>query len=107
MIVVEGATLRGLVGRARVCCAATQIVPDVLANAGGVVCSYLEMSKAASMTLPTETETLANVSSILTDAWARTTEYNRRYNLGNDLRLTADTVAVADIAAVHTLRGIF
>lgn len=87
--------------------AATQIVPDVLANAGGVVCSYLEMSKAASMTLPTETETLANVSSILTDAWARTTEYNRRYNLGNDLRLTADTVAVADIAAVHTLRGIF
>jgi glutamate dehydrogenase/leucine dehydrogenase len=87
--------------------AATQIVPDVLANAGGVVCSYLEMSKAASMTLPTETETLANVSSILTDAWTRTTEYNRRYNLGNNLRLTADTVAVADIAAVHTLRGIF
>lgn len=86
--------------------AGVTVLPDVLANAGGVVCSFLEMSKAAGMTLPSKSETLERVGEILSTAYDRVVTYAAERNIG-DLRLAADAMSVAEIAEAHHLRGIF
>ena len=82
------------------------VVPDVLANSGGVICPFLEMSKGASMTLPTRGETLERVGTLLTEANDRVMSTAGRYGL-SDVRLAADVHAVGEIAAVHLLRGLY
>lgn len=80
------------------------VIPDVLANAGGVAGSYMEMSKAASMSIPTEDETLEAVRGILTTAWDRVVAACESYDT-NSLRLAGDALAVSKIAAAHQVRG--
>lgn len=82
------------------------VVPDVLANAGGVVCSYLEMSKAAGMTLPTRDETLTAVGGVLSDSLAKIRSVADKLKT-SDLRLAADACAVREISDVHQARGVF
>ena len=84
------------------------VIPDILANAGGVACSYLEMGKAASMSLPTQEETLNQVAKILSNALQNVLAKADLFELGNhELRLAADAYAVAEIARVHEMRGLF
>ncbi len=80
------------------------VIPDVLANAGGVAGSYMEMSKAASMSIPTEHETLEAVRGILTTAWEQVVTACDGYGTAS-LRLAGDALAVSKIAAAHQIRG--
>ena len=80
------------------------VIPDVLANAGGVAGSYMEMSKAASMSIPTEDETLEAVRGILTKAWEQVHAACESYGV-DSLRLAGDALAVSKIAAAHQVRG--
>ena len=80
------------------------VIPDVLANAGGVAGSYMEMSKAASMSIPTEDETLEAVRGILTKAWEQVNAACESYGV-DSLRLAGDALAVSKIAAAHQVRG--
>ena len=80
------------------------VIPDVLANAGGVAGSYMEMSKAASMSIPTEGETLEAVRGILTSAWEQVAEACESYGTPS-LRLAGDALAVSKIAGAHQIRG--
>jgi len=80
------------------------LIPDVLANAGGVAGSYMEMSKAASMSIPTEHETLEAVRGILTTAWEHVTSACDAYGT-KSLRLAGDALAISKIAAAHKVRG--
>ena len=80
------------------------LIPDVLANAGGVAGSYMEMSKAASMSIPTEHETLEAVCGILTTACEHVTSACDAYGT-KSLRLAGDALAISKIAAAHKVRG--
>jgi len=82
------------------------VIPDVLANSGGVACSYLEMSKAAGMTIPSRTETLAQVGTVLDGAFDRTNAFAAELRIPT-LRLAADALAVREIADTHSARGLF
>jgi len=84
--------------------AGVTLIPDVLANAGGVAGSYMEMSKAASMSIPTEKETLEAVRGILTSAWEHVMAACDSYGTPS-LRLAGDALAVSKIAAAHQIRG--
>ncbi len=84
--------------------AGVAVIPDVLSNAGGVSGSYMEMSKAASMSIPTEQETLEAVRGILTTAWEHVVTACEGYDTKN-LRLAGDALAVSKIAAAHQIRG--
>ena len=85
---------------------AISVVPDVLANAGGVICSFLEMSKAASMSLPSKEETLGRVGKIIGDAFWAVCNQAKAFCV-SDLRLAADAYAVSEVAKVHHLRGVY
>ena len=64
----------------------------------------MEMSKAASMSIPTEQETLEAVRGILTTAWEHVVTACEGYDTKN-LRLAGDALAISKIAAAHQIRG--
>jgi glutamate dehydrogenase/leucine dehydrogenase len=49
-----------------------QVVPDILANAGGVSASYVEWHHSKSGGMTTKEEVLANLDKLMTEAWSRT-----------------------------------
>jgi glutamate dehydrogenase (NAD(P)+) len=81
------------------------ILPDVLANAGGVVVSYFEWVQGLQEYFWKEDEVNARLNDIVTKAFEQTWELNEREQKG--MRLSAYGLAVQRVAEATTTRGIY
>jgi glutamate dehydrogenase (NAD(P)+) len=81
------------------------LVPDILANAGGVVVSYFEWVQDLQAFFWTEAEVNAKMELILTTAFEQTVTTARQH--GTDLRLGALIIGVNRVAQATRLRGIY
>lgn len=81
------------------------VLPDILANAGGVIVSYFEWVQGLQNLMWPLEEINARMRDILTDALARTQRRASAEQL--DLRTAAMIEALSRVGDAHMLRGIF
>jgi glutamate dehydrogenase (NAD(P)+) len=81
------------------------VVPDILANAGGVVVSYFEWVQANQAYWWTEREVNERLAERMLSAWDNVQRYAR--DRGLTLRTAATTIAVERVAQAHRLRGLY
>ncbi len=81
------------------------VVPDILANAGGVVVSYFEWVQAAQFYWWTAEEVGERLEQRMTTAYAAVAELARRDEL--TLREAANVIGVKRVATAHLLRGLY
>jgi len=81
------------------------LVPDVLANAGGVVVSYFEWVQDLQFFFWSEDEVNAKMEAIMVRAYKEVRGMSLRENV--DMRLAAYLIAVKRVADATTLRGIY
>ncbi|MFC6286934.1 Glu/Leu/Phe/Val dehydrogenase [Nocardioides sp. GCM10027113] len=81
------------------------VVPDILANAGGVIVSYFEWVQANQAYWWSEDEVELRLADRMGRAWERVTAHARR--LGVPLRTAATTLAVERVALAHQARGLY
>jgi glutamate dehydrogenase (NAD(P)+) len=79
------------------------IIPDLLANAGGVVCSYFEQVQSNMNYYWQLSEVLSKLDLVLTDAFIEVSELSRKKNL--TMRDAALVIAVDRVATVCDERG--
>jgi glutamate dehydrogenase (NAD(P)+) len=83
------------------------VVPDIMANAGGVVVSYFEWVQDRYGYFWTEAEVNQRLEEKMQHAYAALREAIDRYDLVNDLRTAAYTVAMQRILEARRLRGLY
>jgi glutamate dehydrogenase (NAD(P)+) len=81
------------------------VVPDILANAGGVMVSYFEWVQANQAYWWSEDEVEARLADRMTSAWQQVLAQSQRH--GVDLRAAATSLAVQRVAEAHVLRGLY
>ena len=81
------------------------VVPDILANAGGVIVSYFEWVQDLHFHFWKEDEVNRRLRDVMVDAYARVAALARDEQA--DLRTAALMVAVARVAQAKTLRGLY
>jgi glutamate dehydrogenase (NAD(P)+) len=81
------------------------VVPDILANAGGVVVSYFEWVQANQAYWWSQTEVEARLEHRMLSAWRWVSEYARQHSLS--LRRAATALAVQTVAHAHQQRGLY
>jgi glutamate dehydrogenase (NAD(P)+) len=81
------------------------VVPDILANAGGVVVSYFEWVQANQAYWWTNEEVEARLAARMQDAWIRVRDHAEEHSL--TLRLAATSLAVKIVADAHQARGLY
>jgi glutamate dehydrogenase (NAD(P)+) len=81
------------------------VLPDILANAGGVVVSYFEWVQGLQEYFWKEAEVNAKLNDIVARAFAETWNMYERRQVS--LRLAAYGVAVARVAEATTIRGLY
>jgi glutamate dehydrogenase/leucine dehydrogenase len=81
------------------------IVPDFLANSGGVVGSYFEWCQDLAGFFWTEEEYLKRLNHIMTDNFKRVWDYAHEKNV--KMRRAAFMVAIQRVADAVRLRGTF
>jgi glutamate dehydrogenase (NAD(P)+) len=81
------------------------VVPDILANAGGVTASYFEWAQSRSG-FPWDEEVIAKrLASVLDEAFAEV--WKLSVTLGISMRRAAGALAVTRIGAAYSARGLF
>lgn len=81
------------------------VVPDILANAGGVVVSYFEWVQANQVMWWTEDEVNRRLSAQMHRAWE---DVSRRASRAEEtLRTAATGIAVGRVVEAHRLRGLY
>jgi len=81
------------------------VLPDVLANAGGVVVSYFEWVQGLQEYFWKETEVNAKLNDIITRAFAETWRWHEERSL--PMRQAAYAIAVGRVAEATTTRGLY
>jgi glutamate dehydrogenase (NAD(P)+) len=81
------------------------VLPDVLANAGGVVVSYFEWVQGLQEYFWKETEVNAKLNDIVTRAFAETWRWHEERSL--PMRQAAYGIAVGRVAEATTTRGLY
>ena len=81
------------------------IVPDILANTGGVIVSYLEWVQGLQFLFWEEEEVNGYLQRILTKAFAEVLQTSHQEKV--DMRAAAYIIALRRLAAAMALRGIF
>ena len=81
------------------------VVPDILANAGGVVVSYFEWVQANQAYWWREQEVEQRLEERMQLAWTRVTQHARVHDL--TLRAAATSLAVKTVAEAHRARGLY
>lgn len=79
------------------------IIPDLLANAGGLVCSYLEQVQSNNNYFWKKDEVLGQLDVYMTSAFIDVSDFANRHHL--DLRQAAYLIAVERVAQACQLRG--
>ncbi|MBX3357591.1 MAG: Glu/Leu/Phe/Val dehydrogenase [Phycisphaeraceae bacterium] len=82
-----------------------EVIPAILANAGGVTVSYFEWVQNKSCTSWSEERVDRELNAHMVDAAHRTKKMRQKY--GTDLRLAAYMAALENVAKVYHVRGIF
>jgi glutamate dehydrogenase (NAD(P)+) len=105
-IVVEGANGPTTPGADRLLAAnGCLVVPDILANAGGVIVSYFEWVQAGQAYWWSADEVESRLADRMRGAWRRVlTHADRR---GVSLRSAATSLAVQTVAEAHLSRGLY
>jgi glutamate dehydrogenase (NAD(P)+) len=81
------------------------VLPDVLANAGGVVVSYFEWVQGLQEYFWKEEEVNERLNKIITRAFSDTWEARRQHN--TSMRMAAYGLAVRRVAEATTTRGLY
>lgn len=81
------------------------IVPDILANAGGVVVSYFEWVQSNQSYRWSAEQVDERLATRMTEAWIAVTDFARLRDLS--LREAATVLAVQRVAEAHRLRGLY
>ncbi|NYG98252.1 Glu/Leu/Phe/Val dehydrogenase [Schumannella luteola] len=81
------------------------VVPDILANAGGVLVSYFEWVQANQAYRWGAQEVEDRLASRMSEAWMNVADHARRHDL--TLRTAATALAVQRVAEAHKLRGLY
>ncbi|MCC6174541.1 MAG: Glu/Leu/Phe/Val dehydrogenase [Chloroflexi bacterium] len=83
------------------------VVPDIMANAGGVVVSYFEWVQDRYGYFWTEAEVNERLDEKMRAAYHVLVDAAERYDLGHDLRTAAYTVAMSRIMEARRMRGLY
>ena len=81
------------------------VVPDILANAGGVVVSYLEWVQNMQAYSWSERDVARRLEDVMATAYDAVTSLAAQHNLS--LRRAAHVLGVSRVAEAHTLRGLY
>jgi glutamate dehydrogenase (NAD(P)+) len=81
------------------------VVPDIVANAGGVIVSYFEWVQDVQAYLWTEDQVNQRLKEVITEAFSKVWNITEKY--GTDMRHASYIEAVRKIVEVTRLRGIF
>ena len=81
------------------------VLPDMLANAGGVVVSYFEWVQGLQEYFWKESEVNAKLNDIVTRAFEETWATHERKSIS--MRLAAYGIAVERVAEATTIRGLY
>jgi glutamate dehydrogenase (NAD(P)+) len=81
------------------------VVPDILANAGGVIVSYFEWVQANQSYWWSEAEVESRLADRMSEAWLRVTTFAEQRELS--LRKAATCLAVERVAQAHLERGLY
>jgi glutamate dehydrogenase (NAD(P)+) len=81
------------------------VVPDILANAGGVIVSYFEWVQANQAYWWSEKEVEQRLEERMIRAWERVRDHASLH--GIPLRLAATSMAVETVTSAHLARGLY
>jgi glutamate dehydrogenase (NAD(P)+) len=81
------------------------VVPDILANAGGVTVSYFEWVQDRGGYFWTEETVNNRLTEIMVNSFRNVLGVSKKYNV--NMRIAAYTLAIDRVAAVHRLRGLY
>ena len=81
------------------------LVPDILANAGGVVVSYFEWVQGLQSFFWTEEEINSRMERIMIQGFHGVAATAKQYSV--DMRMAANMLAVGRVAEASRLRGIY
>jgi glutamate dehydrogenase (NAD(P)+) len=105
-VVVEGANGPTSPGADDILAANGQlVVPDILANAGGVIVSYFEWVQANQAYWWSETEVEQRLEERMVRAWEGIRDHAARRDM--PLRLAATSMAVETVTTAHLARGLY
>jgi len=81
------------------------VVPDILANAGGVTVSYFEWVQNREGYYWREDTVIERLQEIMVRSFAEVLDYSKTHNV--NMRTAAYMLSIDRVAAVHRLRGIY